>query len=140
MPLFKRRAKKENTKKTQKNKGSEEIKGQYEGRLAVDVYETDEEFVVIAPISNMKEENLDIYIEKETITIGGTRELPEEEKGVEKFLHKECYWGKFFRQIILPEEVDSYTSRASFKDGIIKVNLPKMRVSQRKKVKINEAE
>jgi len=137
MPLFKRKKKKENSKKEIK-KG--EKKEEYKGQLAVDVYDADTEFIVIAPISNVKEEKLDIFVEKNEVIISGTRELPEEEVGVENFLHRECYWGKFFRKIILPEEVDSYSSAASFKNGIIKVTLPKMRVTQRKRVKVNGAD
>ena len=130
MPFLKRR-KKEKTKEKKKPNNRE-------GQLAVDVYENEREIIVIAPISNAKEESLDVYIEKNAVTISGTREVPEEESDVENFLHQECYWGKFSREIILPEEVDSYLSTASFKNGIIRVKLPKMKATQRKRIRVNE--
>ncbi len=71
------------------------------------------------------------------MTISGKREVPEEGKDAERIIHQECYWGTFSREIILPEEVDSYSTKASFENGIIKLVMPKMKVAQRKKIVIN---
>ncbi len=130
MSFFKRFKKKE--KKAEK--GME----RQEGKLAVDVYDTETAIVVIAPISNAKKDSLDISAEKNLLNISGEREAPEEGKNANGLIHRECYWGRFSREIVLPEEVDSFTASASFKDGIIKVNLPKMRFTQRRRIVVSE--
>ena len=108
------------------------------GQLAVDVYETDMDIVIIAPISNVREDDVDIFIEDDRVIISGKRDLPEEEQEVERFIHRECYWGKFSRNIILPEEIDSQQAKASFKNGVIKIRLPKVRALERKKIEVQE--
>jgi len=133
MPLFKKRNKKE--KKEGKNKKNTII--EKEGMLAVDVYQTNEKIIIIAPISSINEDEIDIYAEGNTVTISGKRNLPEEAKEDVEFLHQECFWGPFSREIVLSEEVDTQGAKASFDNGMIKLILPKMRVSQRKKITIS---
>ena len=105
------------------------------GQLAVDVYQTDTDFCIQAPIAGVNQENLDIAIENEMLVIKGEREEPksEEEK---KYFYQECYWGPFSREIILPEDIDPEKIKASLKEGILLVTIPKTK-AVKKKVAIN---
>jgi HSP20 family protein len=109
-----------------------------EGQLAIDVYQTDSEIVIITPIAKAKAEDLDISIEGDMITIRGTREAPEVEKEAKEFLYQECHWGAFSRQVILPEEVDSSKATASLKEGVLVLKMPKMQIKKRRKITIKE--
>jgi len=105
------------------------------GQLAVDVYQTDTDFCIQAPIAGVNQENLDIAIENEMLVIKGEREEPKSEED-KKYFYQECYWGPFSREIILPEDIDPEKIKASLKEGILLVTIPKTRVVK-KKVAIN---
>jgi HSP20 family protein len=109
-----------------------------EGQLAIDVYQTNSEIVIITPIARVKAEDLDISIEGDVVTIRGTREAPEVEKEAKEFLYQECHWGTFSRQVILPEEVDSSRASASLKEGVLILKLPKIEASKKRKIAIKE--
>ena len=114
--------------------GQEEI-SDIEGELAVDVYQTDDEIVVQSAIAGVKPEDLDITVERDTVTIRGERnnEVTEHTKN---YFHQECYWGAFSRQIILPEEVSPGGAEASMKNGILTLRLPKTERQKIKKVQV----
>lgn len=106
-----------------------------EGQLTIDVYQTPEEVVVESTIAGVKPEDLDISITNEAVTIRGKREKTETIKD-EDYFYQECYWGKFSRSIILPQEIDSEKAVASLKNGILVIRLPKLNRQKAKKLKI----
>lgn len=110
-----------------------------EGELAVDVYETNENFVIQSTLAGVKAEDLDIAIENDLVTISGSRQKPNEE-GEKKYFYQECYWGPFSRKIILPEEVDDIRIRAKIKNGILTLKLPKLHRKKRKKIAVESEE
>ena len=71
------------------------------------------------------------------ITIRGTRKQ-EDEIAKEDYFYQECYWGSFSRSIILPQEVQSDSANADFKNGILVIKLPKAVQMQKIQVKVNE--
>lgn len=101
------------------------------GQLAVDVYQTDTEFCVQAPIAGVNQSNLDIAIENEMLVIKGEREEPNQDKE-KKYFYQECYWGPFSREIILPEDVNPEKIKASLKKGILLVAIPKAKTVKKK--------
>lgn len=106
-----------------------------EGELTVDVYQSPTSFVIESTIAGVNPEDIDIYTTPESITIRGRR--ARKEKILEKdFLYQECYWGRFARQIILPEEIDPDLVQASLKNGVLKVVLPKINKARSKKVRV----
>lgn len=107
---------------------------QSKGQLAVDVYQTDTDFCIQAPIAGMNQENLDIAIEDEMLIIKGEREEPNQDKE-KKYFSQECYWGPFSREVVLPEDVDSEKIKASLKSGILLITIPKTK-SVKKKIAI----
>ena len=106
-----------------------------EGQLAIDVYQTPTSIVVESAIAGVEADELDIEISPESVTIKGTREKSEKIKK-DDYLYQECYWGRFARTVILPQEVDSDKASASIKNGILKVILPKLNKSKTKKIKV----
>lgn len=110
------------------------------GQLAVDVYETKEEIVICSAIAGVKPEEIDISIEGEDIIkIKGNRKNPIEKKQDEiKYFFEECYWGPFFRQIILPEEIDFSRSKAEMKNGILFIRIPKIEKIKKTKIEIQD--
>ena len=95
-----------------------------EGELAVDVYQTDQEIVIQSAIAGVKPEDLDITVERDTVTIRGERNS-EQTENTKNYFHQECYWGAFSRQIILPEEINPAAAEASMKNNILTLRLPK---------------
>lgn len=113
----------------------EETLEESEGQLTVDVYETPTSFVIKSAVAGVSQENLDIAITNESVTIRGKREEEEKIKNG-NYLHQECYWGRFARAIILPQEVDPDKAQASLKNGILKISLPKMNKAKSKRLKV----
>ncbi len=113
-------------------------------QLPVDVQQSDSEIIIYAQVPGTEIKNLDVSIEgdNDVITISGSADRPSElvgskpaeESGViikqgrvaghEDFTLEECSWGKFFRQIILPQEVDATLAQAKVKDGVLVLHLP----------------
>lgn len=110
-----------------------------EGQLAVDVYQTDSEFCVQAPIAGVESEDLEVSVENEMLLIKGERKEPVGDKD-KSYFYQECYWGPFSRQIILPDDVDVSRIRASLSKGILLVKIPKVRKIKKKKVTVQTAD
>lgn len=108
---------------------------QSEGELAIDVYETDSDFIIQSTIAGVKPEDLDVTIENDIVTIRGSRQKQVIEN-TKKSYYQECYWGSFSRQVILPEEVDGTNSEASLKDGVLTLKIPKVPKVQKHKIKV----
>lgn len=107
-----------------------------EGHLTVDVYQTDDDIVIRSTIAGARIEDIDIQVTQDMITIKGTRKA-EEQVHAEGFFHRELYWGAFSRAIILPVDVDPEGAKASYKNGILTVRLPKLDKIRTKKLKIS---
>ena len=106
-----------------------------EGQLTIDVYQTPEEIVVESTIAGVNPDDLDIDITNEAVTIRGKRSK-EKRIADEDYFYQECYWGKFSRSIILPQEVDAENAEAKIKNGVLTIHLPKLNRQKSKKVKV----
>ncbi len=107
-----------------------------EGRLAVNVYQTENDLVAQAAIAGIKADDVEVVIEDDVIIIKGERPNPLAEDG--DYFIEECYWGPFSRKIILPVEVDSSRADAAMKDGVLTVRIPKIQREKKKKLTIKE--
>lgn len=99
------------------------------GILTLDVFQKDNEIVIKSAIAGVGGKDLDIAITKDSVTIEGTREEEEKEKGRDYF-YQELNWGSFSRKVILPEEVNTDAARATLKNGILTIILPKLSKSR----------
>jgi HSP20 family protein len=109
--------------------------GEPEGQLTVDVYQTPSEIVVESAIAGVKPEDIDIDVTPDSISIRGARHR-EKRMENEDYLYRECYWGRFARSIILPQEVDPENADVSFKNGILTVRLPKANKRKTRKLRV----
>ena len=107
-----------------------------EGQLTVDVYQTPDDIVVESAIAGVRPEDIDIQVTADSIAIRGSRRR-EKEVSDEDYLYQECYWGRFARSIILPQEVDPDSADVTFKNGILTVRLPKVDKKKAKKLKVS---
>ncbi len=96
----------------------------YAGQLAVDVYQVNDTVVIKSTIAGVKPEDIDIAVNNDMITIRGKREQ-EDVINTEDYFYRECYWGGFSRSIILPCEVKVDKIKATMKNGILTIVLPK---------------
>jgi HSP20 family protein len=91
---------------------------------AVDVQETDGEYLVKTDLPEVKKEDVTVEIHDGMLTVRGERHQEKEEKG-KKFHRIERAYGRFERRIAVPAEVDAQKVSAEFRDGVLKVHLPK---------------
>lgn len=111
------------------------LEEEVEGQLTVDVYQNEDWIVVQSTIAGVDSDNLEINITNESVTIHGKREKTEkiDEKD---YFYQECFWGRFSRSIILPQEVDPEKSTASLKNGVLIIRMPKLNRKKAKKLKV----
>lgn len=89
----------------------------------VDIYETETEFLVKAEVPEVRRPDIDIRVEGNTLTIKGERKL--QRTMMEGFHRIERAYGMFQRSFILPVSVDQDGIKATLKDGVLKVIIPK---------------
>ena len=103
---------------------------------AVDVYEDEKKVVLKLEIPGIEEKDLDVSVEKNTLTVKGERKLEKEEKE-ENFHRIERRYGSFFRAFTLPTTVDTESVAASYNAGVLKLELTKKPEAQPKQIKVN---
>lgn len=108
-----------------------------EGRLNIDVYELDDQIVIESAIAGVNENDLDINITPDSVTIRGQRGH-EKEIAEENYFYKECYWGTFSRSVRLHTEIDPDKSEATLDNGILTIRLPKLSKSNQKKLRVKK--
>lgn len=120
-------------------KGAEDLQREEDGQLAIDVYQKDNEIVILAAIGGLDSDKLDISLHNDILTIRGERKT-NEEIGEHDYFYKECYWGKFSRSIILPVEIKADEIGATIKNGVLKIVLPKANPERKIKLKVLDEE
>lgn len=114
---------------------NEEWLSEYEGELNIDMYQTKDNVIIKSTIAGVKDDNLDITIANDMLTIRGERKR-EEKIPQEDYFYQECYWGGFSRSVILPVDIDTEHVEADLRDGILTVILPKAAKAKTKKIKV----
>jgi len=97
-----------------------------EGQLAIDVAQTNEELIIIATTAGTPPDKIGLHLHNDLLTIRGERYSPIPDNT--QTMYEETYWGKFSRTIILPSEVKHEFVNAEYKNGILKIVLPKRSV------------
>lgn len=97
-----------------------------EGQLAVDVFQDKNNIIIKSTIAGVEPEDIDITFDNDMITIRGKRnkDLTIHE---DDYFYQECYWGGFSRSIILPVDVDPERIKATIKNGVLTISLPKIK-------------
>jgi len=102
---------------------------------SLDVSETKNELVVKAEVPGMDPKDIDISLSDGMLTIKGEKKQEKEEKEADYHLVERSY-GAFTRSVQLPKEVQSEKINASYKNGILKITLPKSEEAKKKEIKI----
>ena len=105
---------------------------------AVDIQETEKEYVVKADLPDVKKEDVKVEFENGVLTVEGERKMEKEEKD-KKFHRVERRYGKFVRRFALPTEVDGTKVSAEFKEGVLNVHLPKTVTGKEKAIAVKVA-
>lgn len=102
----------------------------------VDVHENDREVIVTCDLPGLhSKEDVDIHIEHNMLTIRGTIQRQKELK--EEHAHRvERFSGTFHRTITLPTRVNEDEVRATYKNGILEIRIPKQEETNRKKIDV----
>lgn len=91
---------------------------------AVDIAETENEYLIKADLPEMKKEEVKVTFEEGVLTIAGERKSEKEEKN-RKFHRIEREYGRFLRSFTLPENAEPSKIAAEFKDGVLHLRVPK---------------
>jgi HSP20 family protein len=103
---------------------------------AVDVYEDEKKVVLKLEVPGIEEKDLDVSVEKNTLTVKGERKFEKEEK--EQNFHRiERRYGSFYRAFTLPNTVDTENVTASYNAGVLKLELTKKPEAQPRQIKVN---
>jgi HSP20 family protein len=101
----------------------------------MDVYEDLDNLVVRAEVPGMKKEDINISLEKDVLTVSGERRNEKMSEGSETS-REERFFGRFTRSITLPKQVNANAVKATYKDGILTVTLPKAEEAKPKQIEV----
>jgi HSP20 family protein len=105
---------------------------------AMDVEETENEYLIKADLPDVKKEDVKVSVENGILAVEGERRLEKEEKN-KKFHRIERSYGRFVRRMAVPTDVDQQKVTASVKDGVLNVHLPKSPAAKPRAVEIRVA-
>ena len=106
---------------------------------AVDVYEDEHSLTLKLEVPGLNEEDINVTLENNTLTVSGERKFEKEEKE-ENFHRIERRYGSFTRTFRLPSSVDSENVEAGYDKGVLKITLAKRAEAKPKTIKIASAE
>lgn len=110
------------------------------GQIALDILDNGESVFIVAPIAGVELEDIDIYLNKSTLTLRGNRKKPEElYHDASDIKNAECFWGKFVRNIILPENLDFSQIKAVMENNLLVISIPKIHFASQN-IKIDRIE
>jgi HSP20 family protein len=109
---------------------------------AVDVHEEAERFVVRADLPGVKPADIEITADKGVLSLRGTRNFEqklEDGQNNGKYSRVERVHGKFVRSFTLPENVQADAIKASFKDGVLELTIPKIAKVEPRRIEVQAA-
>lgn len=89
-----------------------------------DVVRQGDDIVMHVELPGMKQEDVDIEVTDDVLTVHGERKMEEDRQEKDYMLHERAY-GRFERSMVLPQGVDASQIRAEFRDGVLDVTIPK---------------
>ena len=104
-------------------------------RPTVDTYEEDDTIVINAELPGVNKDDVSIDIKDNVLSIKGVRNYEQKIKEENYYRQERCY-GKFYRAFTLPDAVHPNKIEASYKDGVLKIKIPKAEETASKKIEI----
>jgi HSP20 family protein len=102
---------------------------------AIDVSETEKEYIVKAELPGINKKDIDISLTDGVLTVKGEKRLEKKEEK-ENYHYMETRYGSFTRSLRLPEDASSEKVDAVYADGVLKVTVPKTEAAQPRKIKV----
>jgi HSP20 family protein len=102
----------------------------------VDIYEDEHNIVLKLEVPGVKENELDIQLENNVLTVRGERKFEKEEKE-ENFHRVERRYGSFYRSFTIPNTVNSENVKASYDAGVLRIELEKRAEAKPKQIKVD---
>jgi HSP20 family protein len=104
----------------------------------MDVSETEDEIILAFDLPGVPQERIDVEVDESTLTVRGTRERVQDERG-ERFHRVERRFGEFTRSVPLPPGVDEAGIKASYRNGVLEIRLPKPKQDQPRRIEVGGA-
>lgn len=101
----------------------------------IDMYDKKDEIVVKVELPGVEKDQVDITLSEDTLTVKGEAKREEEVKDEDYYRCERCY-GSFSRTIELPVRIQGDKSKATFKNGILEIRLPKAEEAKPKEIKV----
>ncbi len=105
-------------------------------QMPIELMEKDNNFILKAVLPGLKKEDINIEVSEEQVNISGDYKSREEENS-DNVYRSEFFAGKFERAISLPQKIDHQKAKADYKDGILKLTLPKSEKEINKTIKLS---
>jgi len=105
---------------------------------ALDLYEDKDCLILNVELPGMKKEEIEISLHENTFTLSGERRNEKNYEG-SATSREERSFGRFMRSLSLPKQVDANRVKASYKDGILTVTLPKSEGAKPRQIEIHES-
>ncbi|WP_062312393.1 Hsp20/alpha crystallin family protein [Demequina rhizosphaerae] len=102
---------------------------------ALDVEETEDGYTMHVELPGVKPEEVDVSLEENVLTVSGERNFYEE-KTAEGFRRVERRFGRFHRAVRLPDRVDPDNVKATYKDGLLTVTVPKSEAAKPRRIEV----
>ena len=109
-----------------------------EGQLTIDVYQTEDEIVVESTIAGVDPDDIEIDATSDSVTVRGERQKSID-VGDADYFYQECFWGRFSRSVILPQEVDPDKAYSNLKNGVLTIHLPKINKDRARKISVKRS-
>ena len=103
----------------------------------INISTTNESVDVYLFIAGMNPDDIELIIEKNMLSVSGTRKLPDATNGEKGTYRQERFEGTFKRVVTLPETVDTESTQAVYKDGVLHISIAKRAEAQPKQIKIS---
>lgn len=105
-------------------------------QLTVDVYKQGEIIFVVSTVAGVNPKDLDISVENSTLSIKGVRKRPySEDKST--MLLEECFWGEFYRELTINENIDVDSIKATINQGVLIIEVPLLHVTPHRKIEVD---
>lgn len=105
-------------------------------QLTVDVYRAGDSIFVVSTVAGVNPKDLDISVEGNTLSIKGLRRRPyTDEKNV--ILLEECFWGEFYRELTINENLDVDKIKATLNQGVLMVEIPILKLSSHRRIEVD---
>jgi HSP20 family protein len=105
-------------------------------RPAVDIYETESGVILALDLPGVSKENVAVEVKDNILTLKGER-LPKPEIKEESYYRRECCYGTFQRSFTLHHNIHPNLIKATFKDGMLEIEIPRPEEEQPKQITVN---